>query len=110
MQAVDDRAHIATGAIHIVDDEKRVVSIQVFEQVLQAVCAHPASLLEFQQVIIAASIRSTHRDVIGFDTEILQTLLYVNPDRGPTAPYPDDKIGAKSAAINLHREAIGILE
>ena len=48
--------------------------------------------------------------MIGLDAEILQTFLHVDADGGAPAPDSDDKIGAKSAAINLPREAIGILE
>jgi len=109
-QSIDDGAHVAPGAVDVVDDQQRVVCVQVFEQVLQAMRLHFTALLQLAQVIVATAVGGAHRDVIGIDAEILQAFLHVDADGGAAAPDTDDKIGAKSAAVNLPREAIGILE
>ena len=79
--------------------------VGLLDDVVQAVHANRLGALADAHVG-----RGAHRDVIGLEADELEVLLDGDADRRAAAPDADDEIRSEAAAMDLGREAKGILQ
>ena len=103
-QGLYDGVDAGTGAVDVIDDQQGMLVGEIFKQVLQAMNANSVSFVDHLRVVRQAGVGSANRDVIGFDTEIIESFLYRNSDRTTTAPEPDQEIRLESCLTDVYGE------
>ncbi len=103
-ELIDHGGNTGARAVDVIDDQHGVMGAQVFKQVLHAMYADGLSLADHLRVARGTRVRCANRNMVGFDAEMLEALLYGDTDSTAATPQADKKIGLESCLIDIRGE------